>query len=404
MSPRVLASLAAAGMCTLALAATALSGCAQGGGEAVTLWHAYGGDERAALEDVVATWNHDHPERTVRLVAVPYDAFADKITSAIPNGNGPDLFVYPHDRIGDWVASGLLEPIEFWIDEPTATRYARAPLAAMAYRGSLWGLPLAMKSLALYVRTDLVATPPRTTDELFAMAPALRARGVFPLAYPVDDLYGHAPWLHGFGGQTLDDDGAARIATPEAAAAAAFARDLVVRGVVPRDADAALTATLFNEGKAAMAMSGPWFQGDIEDGVPWRVTTLPVVSATGRAAAPFLGADGVLMSARARDKDAAIAVMLALAGDASATVRATRARQLVPNRAAYDGALAADPVLSGFRGQLEQTVSMPAVPLMRSVWTPYKNALASVVAGAASPADALDRAAGEIRAYGEAPR
>ncbi len=382
----------------------ALVGCGRDGGEAVTLWHAYGGDERLALEEVVAGWNQAHPERTVRLVAVPYDAFADKITSAIPNGNGPDLFVYSHDRIGDWVASGLLEPIEFWIDEPTAGRYAPDAIAAMAYRGSLFGLPLAVKSLALYVRTDLVASPPRTTDELLAMAPGLRARGIFPLAYPVDDLYGHAPWLHGFGGVSLDGDGAPQLATLAAVAAAGFARELVAREVVPRDADVALTATLFNEGKAAMAMSGPWFQGDIEAGVPWQVTTLPVVSATGRPAAPFLGAEGVLMSARARDKDAAIAVMLALADDASAAARAVRARQVVPNLRAYQGALADDAVLGAFRRQLEHTVPMPAVPLMRAVWTPYKNALASVVIGGASPAEALDRAAAELRSFGEDPR
>lgn len=383
------------------LAAAALTGCGRGGDDAVTLWHAYGGDERTALEAVATRWNEAHPDRTLRLVAVPYDAFADKITSAIPNGNGPDLFVYSHDRIGDWVASGLLEPVEFWIDARTADTWADDALAAMAYRGSLYGLPLAVKSLALYVRTDLVATPPRTTDELLALAPALRARGVFPLAYPIDDLYGHAPWLHGFGGATLDADGHPVIATPAAVAAAAFARELVERQIVPRDADVALTATLFNEGKAAMAMSGPWFQGDIDDGVPWTVTTLPVVSATGLAAAPFLGAEGVLMSTRAHDKDAAIAVMLELAGDASAELRATRARQVVPNPGAYtdDAGLAADPVLGAFRRQLDHTVPMPAVPLMRAVWTPYKNALGSVVSGAARPADALDRAASEIHAY-----
>lgn len=377
----------------------AATGCGRDGGESVTLWHAYNGDERAALEEVAARWNAAHPDRRLRLVAVPYDAFADKITSAIPNGNGPDLFVYSHDRIGDWVASGLLEPIEFWIDPRTADTWADDALAAMAYQRSLYGLPLAVKSLALYVRTDLVAVPPADTDALLAMAPALRKRGVFPLSYPVDDLYGHAPWLHGFGGATLDGDGKPVIATPAAVAAAAFARELVAREVVPRDADVALTATLFNEGKAAMAMSGPWFQGDIEDGVPFLVTTLPIVSATGEPAAPFLGAEGVLMSSRARDKNAAIAVMLALAGDESAALRAERARQVVPNPRAYAGALAADPVLGAFRRQLEHTVPMPAVPLMRAVWTPYKNALGSVISGAARPGDALDRAASEIRAY-----
>ena len=71
----------------------------------------------------------------------------------------------------------------------------------------------------------------------------------------------------------------------------------------------------------------------------------------------------------------------------------------MPNPRAISGELAGDPVLAAFRRQLGHTVTMPAVPLMRAVWTPYKNALGSVISGAARPGDALDRAAGEIRAY-----
>ncbi|MEZ4402142.1 MAG: extracellular solute-binding protein [Kofleriaceae bacterium] len=365
---------------------------------AVTLWHAYTKDERAALEAQAEAWNQDHPEQRVELVAMPYDGFGDKLTSAIPNGNGPDLFIYSQDRLGDWTAAGLLEPIEFWIDDATAGRFTAEALAGLAYHGSLWGLPVAVKSLALFVRTDLVSTPPTTTDALVAMAPTLRARGVYPLAYPVDDLYAHAPWLHGFGGAAMDGD-TPTIATAPAVAAAAFARELVAREVVPRDVDGALTATLFAEGKAAMAMSGPWFVADIPAGVPYVITTLPVVSATGRPAAPYLGAEGILMSARAGDKDAAIAVALAFTTDAAARRRAERAHQVVPNPGAYVGDAGRDANLAAFRRQLDDTVAMPVSPAMRAVWTPYKNALGQIVTGAATPAAALERAARDIATY-----
>ena len=140
--------------------------------------------------------------------------------------------------------------------------------------------------------------------------------------------------------------------------------------------------------------------------MPYTITTLPVVSATGEAAAPFLGTEGVLMSARARDKDAAIAVALALTSDDGAYERARRARQVVPNAAAYRGELGDDPVLAAFRAQLAHTVPMPVSPAMRAVWTPYKNALGEIVSGAATPAAALERAARDIATYArtEAPR
>jgi arabinogalactan oligomer/maltooligosaccharide transport system substrate-binding protein len=387
----------------LLVAALLLVACADRAPDGVLLWHAYGGPEREALEAVAAAWNRAHPAAPLTLVAVPYDAFADKITSAVPGGNGPDLFVYSHDRIGDWAAAGIVEPLEFWVDDALADRYALDAIAAMAYRGSLWGLPLATKSLALYYRTDRVATAPATTADLFAAADASKARGGYALAYANPDLYTHAAWLHGFGGAVMTGDGEPRIASAEAVAALGFARRLVVAGVAPAEASGTLVATLFNEGKAAMVMSGPWFQGDIAPGVPWRVTTLPTVSETGRPAAPFLGAEGVLMSARARDKDAAFAVLAYLAGDDSAALRARRARQVVPNRAAYDEPdIGGDPVLRAFRDQLEHTVPMPAAPEMRMVWTPYRTALGTVLSGSTAPAAALDDVAREVAGYAAA--
>jgi maltose-binding protein MalE len=364
------------------LCATLAVACAPDRDRGVVLWHAYSGAERAALEEIGDGWNRAHPDEPLTLVAVPYDAFADKLTSAIPNGNGPDLFIYAHDRIGSWVGARLIEPVEFWVDETIADRYDRDALVPLAYDGSLWGLPLATKTLALFYRSDLVETAPRTTDELLAFGREQRAHGRFALAYLSIELYGHAPWLFGFGGTIFDGAGELDVATGEAAAAADFVRRMARDGVVPQEINAEQIASLFNDGKVAMAMSGPWFIGDVAPGVPWKVTTLPRVSETGTPLTPFLTAEGVLMSSRARDKDAAFAVMSYLTDDASAIVRAREARQVVANRAAYrEPDIGGDPVLATFRAQAEHTVPMPATPTMRAVWRPYQIALQDILRG-----------------------
>jgi maltose-binding protein MalE len=380
--------------------ALAVAACGPTREPGVVLWHAYTGMERAALEQTAARWNAQHPETPLTLVAVPHDSFADKLTSAIPRGNGPDLFIYADDRIGSWADSTTIEPIEFWVDDARADRFSKQAMNAMAYRGSLWGLPLAVKSLVLYVRTDLVKTPPTTTDELIALAPMMKKQQGFAVAYANVDLYGHAPWLHGYGGKVIDDAGKLAIATPEAANAMAFARKLVADGVAPADAQAPMVASLFNAGKAATAMSGPWFIADIVPGVQWQVVTLPVVSATGKHAAPFLGAESILMSAYARDKSAAFAVMDALTSDESAITRAKQARQVVANLAAYDDPdVARDPALTTFRAQLEHTVPMPKLQAMRMVWSPYQNALGEVLAGRSDPGQQLLAAEREVQDY-----
>jgi len=179
-----------------------------------------------------------------------------------------------------------------------------------------------------------------------------------------------------------------------------FARELVENGVTPPQAEGPLVATLFNEKKAATVISGPWFIADIAAGVPWKVAELPVITPTGKHATPFLGAEGLLMSARARDKDAAFAVMDALTSDVAAIERAKIARQVVPNPHAYDDAdVAKDPVLVAFRAQLEHTIAMPKGPAMRMVWTPYKTALGEVLAGRANASDQLRAVEREVQSY-----
>ena len=76
--------------------------------ETVTVWHSYRGDEQKALEELRSRFNESQSEYKVDLLNVPYDAFANKLTSAIPRGNGPDAFIFAHERVGDWAESGII--------------------------------------------------------------------------------------------------------------------------------------------------------------------------------------------------------------------------------------------------------------------------------------------------------
>ena len=371
--------------------------------DSVLLWHAYTGAEQDALRAAIERIESEQGVK-IRLVSVPYEAFADKLTAAIPNGNGPDLFVFAHDRIGHWTANQLIEPLEYYVDPTIADRYALEALSAMSFEGSLYGLPLTVKSLALYYRTDILEVPPTETDQFFAMDSLYSNdwKG-YPLVYENTNLYPQALWLHGFGGSLFDREGnRISLATPEAVAALSFARKLDRDKVVPGGIDSRMVATLFNEGKAAMAISGPWFQNDINEGVPWAVATLPKVSDTGLAAKPFLGVEGILMSSRAKNKDRAFRVLEELTNDTAAIERAKTAKQIVANVAAYeDKSLSSNATLMAFRKQLDSTVPMSASLLMRSVWTPYQNALLKVIDQGDDAADALRAAESEVQSYSE---
>jgi arabinogalactan oligomer/maltooligosaccharide transport system substrate-binding protein len=368
----------------------------------LVLWHAYSGDERTALEQSVARYNQRHPEAPLLAVAVPYAGMADKLASAIPHGNGPDIFIYPHDRLGDWVSAGTIEPIEFWLDDSVLQRFEPAALAAMVDRGSLWALPVAVKTAAMFYRKDHFATPPRSLAELQMQTASASPRGEYPLGYVNADLYGHAPFLHAFGGRALDDHDQLAIDSAAAVHAAQFARELVTNRTVPQNLDGPGMASLFNNGKVYAVFSGPWFVADITPGLAWGIAPMPTIDVEGKATPlqPYLGADALVMSSRAHNKAAAYAAMAELTDDDSAILRAKTARQIVPNKRAYlDPDVARDTVLAVFQAQLAHALPMPKSPTMRMIWTPYKTALAEILAGSVEPAKALRSVEHEIAGY-----
>ncbi|HEY4574233.1 MAG TPA: extracellular solute-binding protein, partial [Thermoanaerobaculia bacterium] len=61
----------------------------------IVVWHGYRGGEKAAFEKVIENFNQANAGKIkVTTLAVPYDAFADKITAAVPRGKGPDVFIF----------------------------------------------------------------------------------------------------------------------------------------------------------------------------------------------------------------------------------------------------------------------------------------------------------------------
>ncbi len=365
--------------------------------EPLKIWHTYRGAEEAALTALVDRWNAEN-EPKVESLALPYDAYASKLTSAIPRGNGPDVFIAAHERGGDWVRSGLLHSPE--IDY---TPYHPVTVDAVTVEGARYGVPLAFKSVVLFYNPEKIATPPATTDELVAMAEANtdRERQEYGLAYEATNFYHHGAWLYGFGGGVFDANGDIDIDSDANAASIAFVYDLLEnRKVIPEEATSVLVSQLFNDGKAAFVINGPWFIGDLKEDTPYAMAPLPVVSSTGLPAKPFLTVEAAFVSSQSPRKAEAVRFAQFLASPESAVLRAAEASQPVATLAAYD-----DPKvrenrdLAMFRRQLDASVPMPNDPRMSSIWEPANVALRQVFRGAATPGVALHAAKTRIAIF-----
>jgi arabinogalactan oligomer/maltooligosaccharide transport system substrate-binding protein len=362
----------------------------------IVIWHAYRGEEKDAIEAVASNFNKEHADIQVSLLAVPFDALADKISAAVPREKGPDLFIYAQDRLGGWIIAGIAEPIEYFLTEDIEARFVAGSLDAFTYKGSIYGVPLSTKCVTLIYNKALVSEPPKTTDEMISLAKSLTnpAKKQYGLVYEIQNYYYHSIWMQGYGARVFDAEGNPTINTPEAVAALQYAIDLQQKyKIVPEEVSNVLVTTLFNEGKAAMTINGPWFRGEIDPRIKYGVALLPIISETGKPATPFLTVEGIIMSTRSKNKEAAFKVMDYFTNNATSLVFATKGKMISANKSVYlDKAILADPIILGFRAQVKQSRPMPNAPEMTMVWSPATTAMNKAFLKALSPSDALTEA------------
>jgi len=364
----------------------------------IVVWHAYRGDEKAAFEKVVGMYNAKQKDVAVKTLAVPYDAYADKITASVPRGKGPDVFIFAQDRLGGWVEAGqTIEPIDFFVDEKVTSQLVPGMMTAMTYRDTIYGLPLNYKSIAMIYNTALVKSPPKTTGELIKVAKGLTnaASGRFGLAYEYSNFFFHAALMNAFGGQVFAPGPKPVIDSPQnVQAVKTMLRWYREDGILPADPSSTLIASLFNDGKAAIVFSGPWFLGEVQDKVKYAIAPLPTVDeAGGKPMRPWLTVEGVYVSAGSQHKEAAYAFAEFLVSPDAALVLALEGGQLPTNKSIYsDPRVAKNATLQGFRKQLDTAVPMPNYAEMTLMWSPVTTAMNKIVKGSATPEVALKEA------------
>lgn len=365
----------------------------------IIVWHAYRAEEKAAFEKVVANYNTSKGGKTkVTTLAVPYDAFADKISAAVPRGKGPDIFIYAQDRLGGWIEAGnTVEPIDFFIEDDTKARFIPTTVEAMNYQGTLYGLPLNFKCIAMIYNKKLVPTPPKTSAELVTITKKLtdEKTGKVGLAYSYGDFYYHAALLNGFGGGVFGAGRKPTLNSPEnIKSLELILRWLDVDKIVPKEPSTALVTSLFNTQKSGIVFSGPWFLGEIASGISYGIASLPtLVEAGGKPMKPWITVEGMYIAAPSKNKEAAYEFIKFATDVASAKILALQGRQTPSNKNVYnDPQVLADPTLKGFRSQVEVAVPMPNYPEMTMVWSPVTTAMNTIIHHTASPKAAMDAA------------
>ncbi|HWZ91740.1 MAG TPA: extracellular solute-binding protein, partial [Polyangiaceae bacterium] len=358
--------------------------------EPLTVWSAYSGREELGLRAAIAAYQRSQPGLEVKLLSIPFGAYLAKLEAAIPAGNGPDLFVDSHERMPELAARDLLEP---WPDTSSAeAEFPRAQLDSLSNAGKLLGLPLSLKSLALYVNTALVPNGEvSSTDELESLRASLPT-GTYPLVFEAENPYYASAALHAFGGALLSKTGDYAFVGAPAERTLELLTRWTRAGVVPEAPSGDLVKRLFATGKAATAISGPWLAADLPPTLAFRIQTLPRLSeASGADLLPFVTIEAAFVSRHTPRENQARALAAFLAGEAGARIRAEIGGQVVALASIRENS--SDPRLRAFARAAALGVPMPVHPRMHAVWEPAGRALQSALRGGTPARVALASAA-----------
>ncbi len=363
------------------LVALALPGSARAA--EVVLWHTYRGAEQAGLRAATEAWSARTGHR-VALVDVPFGAFDSKVETAVPRGNGPDAFIAAHGSLGKWASMGVVGP---WSGDPDAlVGHRGSAVDAVTWEGRVYGVPLALKSLLLLYDPTVIDTPPATVDALLALAATHTGGGRYGLGVQIAEPYTFAPWRNAFGAAHLD---AAEFRLDGDADRAAYA--LVARiqdaKVLPPQPTYELLSRLYDDGKLALVINGPWFVTDVQR--PIAAAPLPFVAEAGGPARPYLTVDAGFVAEQASEPALAAALVAFLAGPEGAAIRQDRGGQAVTLAQVEPS----DPLLQVQLAQAVDAVPLPTDARAGAMWESQATALRRLTRGVID----ADRAASEAQ-------
>ncbi|MEO0561401.1 MAG: maltose ABC transporter substrate-binding protein [Chloroflexota bacterium] len=339
----------------------------------------------------------------LEIVEFPSAEIRDQFTTAAPAGEGPDIVVGAHDWLGELVVNGLLEEVDLG---DKAELFTESSVNAFNYEGTIYGMPYAVENVALYYNTSLVEEAPTTWAEVREISESLVESGDSEFGWVIqeNDPYHFFPVQTAFGGFVFGFDAATGYNPAEVGidsegtvAAFTFLDEYVQAGLMPTGLDGDSMNILFEEGQAAMVISGPWNLGRYQDalGDNLGIAALPGTE-DAETGSPFLGVQGFMISAFSEQQELANLFLTEYVATEEVMQLLYDAQPRPPAFIPVGEALE-DESLAAFTAAGANGLAMPAIPEMSAVWANWGGAMEQIVQDRAEPDDALTAAAESIR-------
>jgi arabinogalactan oligomer/maltooligosaccharide transport system permease protein len=363
-------------------------------GRRIVLWHSQRGAEREVLEDLLRKFNAAHEGSVwVEPLGVPDATFKDKVRRSIPHGAGPDVFIRPHNEIGQLADADVVAPLSHDEVFPAERAYVKGVVAGvMDERGRYVGVPLTYKGLVQFYNTKLLPAGPPTELAEFEALRAKLPPGVYPLAYDATSLFFDSPFLLATNPRVRVFDDAGRYSIfdePKSRDVFALPGQWKQKGILPPEVSYNEAARLFEAEEAAVFITGPWYSpgGAIRDSKDWAVA--PLFRNGDAPGGSFVTVDTVFVSSSSAHRAAAVELAEWLASDEAQRERYARLGLPPVTARLYDelgsieadGGDAARAMVLAQRRALEEGEVTPSTEKMGAVWNPALDVLSASVSG-----------------------
>jgi maltose/maltodextrin transport system substrate-binding protein len=331
----------------------------------------------------------------------PEDAPA-KFQQAAAAGQGPDIWCWPHDRIGEWIQGGLIVPVK--PSKKIMDGIDPKAWKAFTVGGKIWGYPLSIEAVGLIYNKALVPTPPKTFDDVIKLDKKLKAQGKSAILWDYNNTYFTWPLLAANGGYVFarkpnGDLDPTKVGVNDAGAlqGVTLLEKLIKTGVMPAGATYSAMEAGFGKGEIAMMINGPWAWDNAKKaGIDFGVSTIPAVGKN--PGKPFVGVLGCMITKPAGDNAAVAKEFLenwVLTLDGLKTINADVPLGTPANKAFFKE-LSSNPNIKATMANAQLGEPMPNIPEMGKFWSSMQPALENVTNGRQTPKEALDGAAQRI--------
>jgi maltose/maltodextrin transport system substrate-binding protein len=346
------------------------------------------GDEFAKKAGVPVTVEH------------PEDA-PGKFQQAAAAGKGPDIFCWPHDRMGEWAKSGLIVPVT--PSKKVRDEVEETAWKAFAYQGKTWGYPISVEAIGLIYNKALVKTPPKSFDDVLKIDKELSAQGKKAILWDYNNTYFTWPILAAGGGYVFGRDAKGEydpskvgVNTPGAIAGAELLAGMIKNGQMPKGSGYAEMEAAFTKGSVAMMISGPWAWDNLRKAnIDFGVAPIPDVA--GKPSKPFVGVLGCMIAAPSKSKDVAKEFIEnhLMRPEGLKMVNADVPLGTPANKAFF-AELSSNPNIKATMENARRGEPMPNIPEMGRFWSSMASALENITNGRQAPKEALDAAAARM--------